>query len=50
MTKNDKKKLEKLYDAVDEYCSTSVNGKVPVPEKYWSKVVSAWRQAKEDKK
>lgn len=38
--------LEKLYKAVDDYCTTSADAKKPIPEHYWRAVTLAWQEAK----
>lgn len=38
--------LEKLYKAVDAYCTTSAEAKKPIPESYWRAVTLAWQEAK----
>lgn len=38
--------LEKLYAAVDSYCTTSADAKKPIPEHYWRAVTQAWQEAK----
>lgn len=38
--------LEKLYKAVDAYCTESKAAKAPIPESYWRDVVNAWKAAK----
>lgn len=39
--------LEKLYKAVDAYCTESKAAKAPIPESYWRDVVNAWEAAKQ---
>lgn len=38
--------LNKLYKAVDEYCTESKKAKAPISEHYWRNVVNAWQAAK----
>jgi hypothetical protein len=38
--------LEKLFDAVDEYCVTSMESHIPVDESFWRDVVTAWERAR----
>lgn len=38
--------LEKLYKAVNAYCTASAEAKKPIPESYWRAVTLAWQEAK----
>jgi hypothetical protein len=38
--------LDKLYKAVDAYCTASKEAKGPIPEHYWHSVELAWKAAK----
>ena len=38
--------LDKLYKAVDAYCTESKAAKAPIPEHYWRDVELAWKAAK----
>ena len=39
--------LDRLYKAVDAYCTESKAAKAPIPEHYWRDVELAWKAAKQ---
>ena len=39
--------LEKLFTAVDDYCTKSANGKQPISDMYWLRVVAAWERCRD---